>query len=74
MYTSLASAEVLGMLYFHGKGFHVVGHVLIGRKEVKPVIWPSSYMTTSTGVGVGGCRAIGPGPYRKQSLLMIAAR
>ena len=39
---------MLGMLHLHEEGSHVLSrHILLGREEVKPVIWPSGYMTPS---------------------------
>jgi hypothetical protein len=41
---------VLGMLHLHAEECQVLaGHVLIGRKKVKPVIWPPDYKTASRG-------------------------
>ena len=50
---SLAGAEVPGTLHLIKV---LTGHVLIGREEVKPVIWPPSYLTTSSVVVVGVTR------------------
>lgn len=47
-YTLLAGAKVLGMFLLHKEEFQVlVGHVLTGKGEVQPVIWPLGYVTTS---------------------------
>ena len=51
--TLLAGAVVLGMLHLHEEEFHVLaGHVQqsIGRKGIKPGLWPPGYMTGSGGV------------------------
>lgn len=41
----MARAEGLGMLHLREEEFHVLsGHVIIGREEVKPVVWPPGYM------------------------------
>lgn len=43
-YTVLAGAEVLVKLHLHKEKFQVLAwHVLMGRKEVKPIIWPFCY-------------------------------
>jgi hypothetical protein len=34
----------------------LAGHVFLRREEVKPVIWPPSYLTTSSVVVVGVTR------------------
>lgn len=45
---------MLGTLHLHEEEFRVlVGHLLIERKEVKLVIWPSGYMTSSKEAEVG---------------------
>lgn len=45
---------VLGMLSFHGEEFQVLaGKVVVGREEIKPVIWLSGYVTTLMVVKVG---------------------
>ena len=37
--------RVLGMLHLHEEEIRVLaGHVLLGREEVKPLIWPSHYL------------------------------
>lgn len=42
------------MLYLHEKLQVLDGYVLIGKEEVKAVIWPPDYVTISKVVGVGG--------------------
>lgn len=54
--TLLAGTEVLRMLHSHEEEFHVLArHVQqsIGRKGVKPGIWPPGCMTTSRVAEVG---------------------
>jgi len=52
--TLLDGAKVLRMLQLHEEKSQVlVGHVLVGREEVKPVIWPPGYMTASRVSEVG---------------------
>lgn len=46
----MAGAEVLGMPHLPEEEFQVLaGHILIGREEVKPVIWPLGYLKGSGG-------------------------
>ena len=53
----LGWAGVLGMLHLHEEEFQVLaGYVLIGREEVKPIIWPPGYMTISRVAKVGVIR------------------
>lgn len=45
---------LLGMLHLHEEEFQAfAGCVLIGREEVKPIIWPPGYVTTSSRAEVG---------------------
>lgn len=50
--TSLASAKVLGTLHFREEFQVLTKHAIIGREEVKPVIWPPGYIKGGTD---GGC-------------------
>lgn len=53
----MAGAEVLQTLCLHEEEFQVIdAHVLLGREEVKPVIWPLGYVTTSRVAEVGVVR------------------
>ena len=81
MCASLAGAEVLGMIHLHEEDFQVLlGYILIRREEVKPVIWPSGYVTTSKVQEVSECpRATFPGLCRPRkgsepSLLLLISR
>lgn len=52
---------MLGMLHLCKEEFQVLaGDVLIGRKEVKPVIWPPAYVITSRVLEVGVARIHSP--------------
>ena len=64
----MAGAEVLGMIHLHEEDFQVLlGYILIRREEVKPVIWPSGYVT-EVGVMKANCtRTCRPRARRKQS-------
>ena len=63
----MAGAEVLGMLHLHEEEFQVLaGYVLIGREEVKPIIWPPGYMTISRVVEVGVVRLMCAGTCRSR--------
>jgi hypothetical protein len=68
------------MLHFHEEESQVLaGHVLIGRKEVKPAIWPQGSVTTSMMVEAkveetmctGACR---PRTRSEQPLLLRVSR
>jgi hypothetical protein len=55
---------VLGRVLLHEEYFQVLaGHVLIGREEAKPVIWPPGYVTSSRVAEVGAGY-----PYRLHAL------
>lgn len=42
------------MLHLHEEGSHVLSrHILLGREEVKPVIWPPGYIATLMVAEVG---------------------
>ena len=45
--TPLTGTKVLGTLHLHEEFQVLTWQLLIWREEVKPVIWPSGYMTTS---------------------------
>ena len=63
----LGWAGVLGMLHLHEEEFQVLaGYVLIGREEVKPIIWPPGYMTISRVVEVGVVRLMCAGTCRSR--------
>lgn len=50
----MPEAGVLRILHLHKEEFQVLSvHAIKGRKEVRPVIWPSGHMTTSIRVDVG---------------------
>ena len=50
--------KVLEMPPLHEEEFQVLaGHVLTGKEEVKPVIWPPGYVTISRVAEVGVCKA-----------------
>lgn len=54
----MAGVEVLGMLHLHEKEFQVLaGHILIGKEEVKPVMWLLGYVTISRVAKVGVLQA-----------------
>jgi hypothetical protein len=44
----------------------VAGHILIGREEVKAVIWPPGYVTTSMVHG-GACKDMCTGSCRPRT-------
>lgn len=50
--TLLAGAEALAMLPIHKEEFQLLDrHILTGREEVQPVIWPHDYFKGGRGVG-----------------------
>ena len=73
----MVGAQVLGRVLLHEEYFQVLaGHVLIGREEVKPVIWPPGYVTPSRMVQMGVVRFMCPGTYRhrakrRQTVLLL---
>ena len=54
--------KVLEMPPLHEEEFQVLaGHVLTGKEEVKPVIWPPGYVTISRVAEVGVLRSVSAG-------------
>ena len=59
--TLLVDMKVVRMLHLHREEFQVfAAYVLIGREEVKAVIWPPGYVTTSRVAEVGFTQATWP--------------
>lgn len=79
--TLLVDMKVVRMLHLHREEFQVfAAYVLIGREEVKAVIWPLGYVTTSVVMEGVVCvtrlcaRACRPRTMREQSLLLHVSR
>lgn len=63
---------MLGMLHLHEEEFQVLArHVLLGREELEPVIWPSGYRTTSERAEVGVSRLLNRGKQAKNKKVAI---